>query len=471
MVDGEVYIGGRMKAKKNRDSGAYWSCSYIESGLTIQNAGLMFCCERNNPEIVEPRGSAIETVDVFLQMRKRVIEANQTDKAPCKGCPLLQKREWSKEKTEYKIDFLNFGVQSYCQFSCIYCSLQRDAQLREQKNKPEPFDSLTIVEEFKRRDMLSEHLRVDYASGEIAIHPQKNEYLDFIDRNAFTAAFSSNAGKYDEGIADILGKNGRNSITVSMDAGTRETFALVHGTDRFDAVVANLEKYRQKGAQIYLKYILLKENCDKNNINAFIEICSRIGVVELVISGDCIRTRDFTSRAVSEPEIVQGAVWLAEGAIKNKIPFRMNGYLGTENLNQIYAELAHNEEIKACERRLDMLLKMENLILYGAGKNCELFLDTWSSLHMKRPNVLWDISANRTKGEEAGEKRWGFPLNPPEFETLDSTRDAVLITVTNGETNAALHCTMQDIGFNNSMTWYDLQMALIAKMASINKTP
>lgn len=460
-----------MGAEKKIEAGSYWSCSYIESGLTLQNAGLMFCCERNNPEILEPKKSAKETVDAFLQMRQRVIEVNQTDAAPCKGCPLFQKREWSKEKEGYRIDFLNFGVQSHCQFSCIYCSLQRDEQLREQKNKPEPFDSLNIANEFKRRNMLAEHLRVDYASGEIAIHPQKTEYLDFIEKNAFIAAFSSNAGKYDEEIANILGNNTRNNITVSMDAGTRETFALVHGINRFDAVIANLEKYKQKGAQIYLKYILLKENCDKNNIDSFIDICSRIGVVELVISGDCIRTRDFTSKAVTEPEIVQGAVWLVEGAIKHNIPFRMNGYLGIGNLNQIYAELAQNEEIKACEKRMDMLLKKENLILYGAGKNCELLLDTWSSLRMKRPNVLWDISASRKKGEEAGEKRWGFSLFPPEFETLDSTRDAVLITVTNGETNAALQCTMQNLGFCNVMTWYDLQMALIAKMALINKKP
>ena len=161
---------------------------------------------------------------------------------------------------------MNFGVQSYCQFSCIYCSLQRDPYFSKGKNQPEPFDSLAIVKEFERRGMLSDHLKLDYASGEIAIHPQKEEYLRFIDKNAYTVAVSSNAGKYDEGVSAILKKNKRNSITVSLDAGKRSTFALVHGTDRFDAVLSNLKRYKEEGAQIYLKYILLKENCDKENI-------------------------------------------------------------------------------------------------------------------------------------------------------------------------------------------------------------
>lgn len=124
--------------KKEDLNKAYWSCSYIESGITMQNVGLMFCCERENPGFVAPKEDPVSTIDAFLVMREQVVELNQQTDAPCKGCPLFQKRKWKKGVTEYKIDFINFGVQSYCQFSCIYCGLQRNRGLKEGKNRPEP---------------------------------------------------------------------------------------------------------------------------------------------------------------------------------------------------------------------------------------------------------------------------------------------------------------------------------------------
>lgn len=191
---------------------SYWSCSYIESGITMQNMGLMFCCERVNPGYVAPEEDPASMIDNFLSLREQVIKRNQEPDAPCKGCPLLQKRNWKTGITEDKIDFINFGVQSYCQFSCIYCGLQKNQELNASKNHTEPYDSISIAKELKRRGMLSEHLKIDYAAGEIAVHPKRQEYFDFIEEYAYTATFSSNAGKYDEQVTTLLQKNKRNSL-------------------------------------------------------------------------------------------------------------------------------------------------------------------------------------------------------------------------------------------------------------------
>ena len=47
--------------KKEDLNKAYWSCSYIESGITMQNVGLMFCCERENPGFVAPKEDPVST--------------------------------------------------------------------------------------------------------------------------------------------------------------------------------------------------------------------------------------------------------------------------------------------------------------------------------------------------------------------------------------------------------------------------
>ena len=456
--------------KKEDLNKAYWSCSYIESGITMQNVGLMFCCERENPGFVAPKEDPVSTIDAFLVMREQVVELNQQTDAPCKGCPLFQKRKWKKGVTEYKIDFINFGVQSYCQFSCIYCGLQRNRGLKEGKNRPEPYDSISIAKELKNRNMLSERLKIDYAAGEIAIHPKRKEYFEFIEENAYIATFSSNAGIYDDQVARILQKSKRNSLIVSIDAGTNDTFQFVRGVRAFKTVIANLKKYSEQGAQIYLKYIILNENCGQDDVDGFIDICNDIGIVEMSVSGDFTKTRDFKKETFYEQNIVETAVQLVQKAIQKEIPFRLINYLGDANLKKIYGELYQLPKIRQCSARLDVLLQTPNLISYGAGKNCEVLLETWNSLDLQKPAVIWDIAAPPSlQDSETPDQDDGCPIHHPNFEGLDNEEDAVFITITNGEVNKEIIANMHKYGFDAVMSQYDVSLALIAKQALLNE--
>lgn len=443
----------------------YWSCSYIESGITMQNCGLIFCCERVNPDCVSPEGDPASVIDNFLVMREQVIKRNQQPDAPCKGCPLLQKRDWKKGITEYKIDFMNFGVQSYCQFSCTYCGLQKDKELHDMKNCLEPYDSIAIARELKLRNILSEHLKIVYAAGEIAVHPKRKEYFEFIEENANIAIFASNAGKYDEQMAEILQKNKCNNITVSIDAGTSDTFQLVHGVNAFESVVTNLKEYSKHGAQIYLKYILLDENCGDDDLDGFVEICKEVDAVEMSISADAFKVMDFKKETFYEPQIVQSAVRLIEKAIQDNIPFRLINYLGDANLMKIYQTLRQLPKIQECEAQLDVLLQSPNLIFYGAGKNCEVLFETWNSLELQKPSAIWDIAADPTLQTGNSFQGYGCPVEYPAFETLDSKMDAVFITVTNGIVNKEIIDRMHKYGFYSVMSQYDLSLALMAKQA------
>ena len=442
----------------NKYINEYWSCSYIESGVTLQSHGMAFCCERVNPEYCIPNENPAETVDRFLEMRERVIEKNQQKNAPCKGCPLFEKRAWRTNKEDYKIDFINFGVQAYCQFSCVYCCFQTDDKLKQIKNKTEVYDSLEIVNELKKRNLLSDRLRVDYAAGEIAVHPRRKEYYDFMMQNAYTSSFSSNSGVYDENISKILCKNKRNNLIVSVDAGTEETFYKVRGINCYSKVVDNLKKYSKEGVQIYLKYILLDDNCDDKDIDGFIEACKVINPVEITISGDCFKVRN-NRVGTYEEKIVNAAVKLIEGALINKIPFRLIHYIGHANLKEIYKRICKNPIVVSCFNKMEKLLSAKNIIFYGAGLNYEVMLSTWKKLNYKKPDKVWDMSAKKTENGEG--------IQYPRFEELSNDNDAVFITITNNAINEEVIATMKEFGFDNVISQYELSLALIAKQGVV----
>jgi hypothetical protein len=63
---------------------------------------------------------------------------------------------------------------------------------------------------------------------------------------------------------------------VSLDAGTRETFAKIKGLDLFDKVCDNLVRYSSKGP-VRLKYIILPGlNDNEADIDGFVALCVRL---------------------------------------------------------------------------------------------------------------------------------------------------------------------------------------------------
>ena len=65
-------------------------------------------------------------------------------------------------------------------------------------------------------------------------------------------------------------------LNVSVDAGTRETYREVKGLDAYDRVLSHIRRYAQEGAVIEIKYILMPENCDRENIDGFLAFCKEI---------------------------------------------------------------------------------------------------------------------------------------------------------------------------------------------------
>ena len=331
----------------------YRSCYFLESGIGFFSHEIGCCCDRPTPVKVHPTADVGKTIDAFLAEREHVIRENQGPNPPCEGCDLF--RNCSPDNGQIK--WMDFGVICYCNFSCTYCTLQRD--FIQDRNKPESYDSLELAKELKRRNLLSEDLEICFSAGEITVHPRKDEYYDFIEQNAKFAYFDSNAGRFDPRLAHILSLSPQNSLMVSLDAGTKETFRKIRGVDALERVVENVAKYHKYCPNLFLKYILLDDNCGDDDLNGFIKICSALKPAQMVMTGDLKKAWLLSADGSPLPyaeNIVSAAVKLAKGAIQSGINFRFEDILGPSNKQEVCRRLAELPEIVFAERQLDEIL-------------------------------------------------------------------------------------------------------------------
>ena len=430
----------------------YRSCYRLESGIVFTSDDIVFCCDWPSPAHIQPMADAGKTVDAFLEARDRVIRENQGMSPPCEGCWQFQEYE----PTNGEIKQINFSIHNFCNFSCTYCF----AECTQDKDRSEYYDPFPILEEFKRRGLLSKALEVDCASGEITVNPFRDKYYDYIEENASLVFFVSNAGRFDPRLAHILSLSPKSGMTVSIDSGTEETFRRVRGVNMFKQVIANLAEYRKYSSYISLKYILLDENCGDEDLNGFIQICGELKPSQMIISADCRKM----SQLGYEEHIVSAAVKLAEGAIRLNIDFIFFDYLGQANLQEICRRVAALPEVASAEHQLDTILSASKVVCYGAGGNCENVLSQIKTLGLRKPDVIWDIKAE--PGQKFHTVGYEYPVCCPDFEQLNDSMDiGVFTTIASSATNQQLAQDMKNHGFSNLLTYDRLVLALIAKRA------
>lgn len=323
------------------------------------------------------------------------------------------------------------------------------------KNKGEDYDSIKIAKELKYRNLLAEKLHIDCAPGEITIHPRRSEYYDFIEENAYSVTFYTNAVKYDARLAASLKMSSHNKAIISIDCGTAETYYAVKGVNAFDQVVSNLYEYRRNSNQLVLKYILLDVNCNNRDVSGFITLCKNLNIAEIDISADLFRKTDYMNAIVPEEHIVNAAVGLICGAIKNRIKFSIyRKAFGETNLVEIYRRLLDLPEFILEMEKIEGDFSAQRLICYGAGNNAGVMLQQMKRLEMREPDVFWDIKA----GEKEACKKiddLGYTVSFPAFETLNAEQDTVIISIMDEKVNEELIHNMRIYGFERVISWKD----------------
>jgi molybdenum cofactor biosynthesis enzyme MoaA len=257
----------------------------------------MFCCRIKNGDFVSPRikwkASFEETLVEWVAKREDISEVIKTSKPhKCKDCPIITKMPLSAQK---KICSLTYSLPFLCQFSCIYCKSE-ERNLKEEANQFwKSFDLTRIIRHLEERCLISKKATIFFGGGEITIFPYKDDLLSSI--KEYNVHIPTNALIFDSFVAELTARPG-SILSISPDAGTKETFRLIKGVSAFDDVWKSIARYSELGSNIDLKYIFLPENSNCSDVEGFVYRAMNAGVNRIYCSTNYYRNESLSAQQI-----------------------------------------------------------------------------------------------------------------------------------------------------------------------------
>jgi MoaA/NifB/PqqE/SkfB family radical SAM enzyme len=170
------------------------------------------------------------------------------------------------------------------------------------QNKDEHADSAVYIYDYLvflcKNNMINKDAAILWTGGEPTLVPWLEDGVRllaaFLDR---PQDILTNAVVYSDVLAQCLSE-GMVKLMVSLDSGTRDTYALVKGKDCFDTVAENLKRYGKNASDgILMKYIFVPgKNVSKDEFDAFYELCREIETEHITV------TFDYLHKTLTEEE-------------------------------------------------------------------------------------------------------------------------------------------------------------------------
>jgi hypothetical protein len=262
---------------------------------------VFMCCSRDERQTISDLcATGEETIQTFRRMRDGALlecmlpGEERAHTAGCLKCDNYLPNDW---KIQHLIGHVTFGwYPAPCQCRCFYCGddVQDIRSIMETEGVAESYERVFSAMEYALGEgMVHPNADWEFASGEIAIHPYRNRFLDLVGNRV--AFFFTNCFKYDPRVAANLAANPESGILFSVDAGTRETWRKVKGFDNYDAIVENLHRYRigARPSQLRLKYIIFPGiNDGQADFEGAIALAKALGQNYLVLAHDKRPTED-----------------------------------------------------------------------------------------------------------------------------------------------------------------------------------
>ena len=259
-----------------------------DNTLTIYQQKMFLCwfdeMQKENEKPSVPFGDDYgENVENFLALTRKSRE--RRDEVFCANCRNAVEAYFPVDAKYRRVNWMEFNNVK-CNFKCRYCGWHRRGFDFDQSARE--LDFPLLIKELRDRKLLRDNALSGFADGEITIHPKKSEYIRALIDNQFEYRICTNAGFYDDEIAELL-KNQYGFINVSLDSGTRDYFAKIKGVDKFDQVVANCRRYTEYARRkcIELKYIFVAgKNCDVESVNGFVKAVDMINPSMIALASD-----------------------------------------------------------------------------------------------------------------------------------------------------------------------------------------
>lgn len=255
------------------------SCKYIEKGSCFALDGIRPCVTGTltGPLLVttaELKQGDV-TYDLVIERRRALFEALNGMRdgvtEPCMTCANLQ------EKPYKLVDLSGLGgeplpagmnVQHFspCNQRCTYCTFTTEDNFIKSQ-----YDPIAYLELFREAGKLRGNNWIDFSGGETSLLKDFDRILGyFLKHNLGTVVIYSNATIFKQSLYDALKKN-KVVLTTSLDTGIASSYNLLHGSNSFHKVIANLIRYRNSGTQnLWLKCVISDTNRSDDDMWAFV---------------------------------------------------------------------------------------------------------------------------------------------------------------------------------------------------------
>lgn len=341
----------------------YKCCDHILGSIDLSFSGFKYCNEVwEGPEyILYTDENAFEKNE---QRRLEIIEKMKNGYIPehCKLCPMLEEKDWKEfDGKIHKITVFNW---KHCNAACFYCSVHSD--FYDGVKKSDDYDSFPIVQKLVEQGRLTKDSFIAFMGGEPTMLEEFPQILQLLLEHGCRLEVLTNGIKYEQLIGKMLKAENNNTICISLDCGSKELYKRIKRVDKFDDVVSTIEKYVQvaqdKANRVKIKYIIFPNvNDNKKEIDAFFEVCKKMGVKTVARAVNHEESKIKTTKnQVIESSVIKAYKYFENQAIK----------LGFELQPEPWADAIIENKVYNC-RKISLItrLKSEMHFLFGNKKN------------------------------------------------------------------------------------------------------
>ena len=251
-----------------------YSCDSLHHALYLAPDMLRHCCKRffvNGQMRGDVKVYSVhsdEDIDVarILTAKRELYDSiNRGEETQCSGCPFLTLDMWG-DLDKLKINILSIEPHTVCNMKCTYCSETYYGGLKAKYNLRK------LLEHFLMEGAFSEDIDIVWGGGEPTLMDDFEENFSLFAQKLKPKSIKlfTNAIKYSSVIEKYL-SNGLLTITISTDAGTKETFKKVRGVEALEKVFCNIKRYHNTASSgVVIKYILTEDNCSFEEIDKFL---------------------------------------------------------------------------------------------------------------------------------------------------------------------------------------------------------
>ncbi|MEW6008466.1 MAG: radical SAM protein [Candidatus Omnitrophota bacterium] len=373
-----------------------WSCSGLHYSIFAAPDVLRHCCKRffvngqmrGDVEIFKVfSNSDISTKKILEHKQKLYEDINSGKETPCSSCPWIKYDDW-EPFNKLKIKHLSIENHTVCNLRCTYCNETYYG------GKKSNYDIMHLYKELKLKDAFDENISLVWGGGEPLLLNSFYEIFSTLTQelapsrnNIFT-----NAIIYSDSVAKYL-KEGKVTITTSIDAGFRSTYNKIRGSDKLITVLQNLKKYYQCDKDgITVKYLLLQENSNEDEVLAFVDKIKEYGLSGCTFQ---ISTNYKTERI--DEKIARTSIFLFNELKKcgtklinfdDHLRPRLNSMRDSLNIKSSYSD--------------------KDVIIWGAGDYAEMMLKESSFFNNR--NIRCFVDSSRQKH---GKKFGPYEIKPP----------------------------------------------------------